>query len=74
MLFSSCGPGRWRLNGLDQLPEAAEMIRKVPVPDLVKGVALIQLIVLFGILIFAYQNPIYFILLGLSLLLLTKLK
>lgn len=31
-MFSSAGPAQWRLNGIDAMPNAAQMVRSVPVP------------------------------------------
>lgn len=58
LLLSSCGPAQWRLNGPDAIPEAVDLVKKVPVTTSMKIFAFIAMVLVFYLLWTVLSNPL----------------
>lgn len=63
LLFSSCGPAQWRLNGPDSTNQANNLVKSVPVTDMMKLMAIALLVLLLIVAAKLLQNPVVSILL-----------
>ena len=57
LFLGSNGPAQWRLNGIDAMDNATEMVKSVPVPDTAKFTAILLLILLLLMVMFFFYNP-----------------
>lgn len=58
LLFGSNGPAQWRLNGIDAMENAAEIVKSVPVTSSAKFVPILLLILLLLVIMFFIYNPV----------------
>jgi dimethylaniline monooxygenase (N-oxide forming) len=73
LLFSSCGPDQYRLNGLDKSENATQLVQKVPVTNMMKIFALLCFFVFMILLRSIWYNPITYSALAMSFLFYKKI-